>query len=187
MNFFLLIRLRLGLFEQDLAYRFGVSQSTVSRIIVTWTNFIYLRFKQIPLWPPRALIQSNMPNAFKEKYPLTRVVIDATEIFVEQPSLPELQQLIFSSYKNYNTYKGLIGISPSGAVIFVSDLYPGSISDKELTRQCGLLDKLESGDSVMADRGFDIEDDLILLGIKLNILPFLRVLMSSLKQGVLRL
>ena len=72
-----------------------------------------------------------MPNAFKEKHPLTRVVIDATEIFVEQPSLPELQQLTFSSYKkNYKTYKGLIGISPSGAVIFVSDLYPGSISDK---------------------------------------------------------
>ena len=64
----------------------------------------------------------------------------------------------------------MIGISPSGAVIFVSDLYPGSISDKELTRQCGLLDKLESGDSVMAD----IEDDLILLGVKLNIPPFLR-------------
>ena len=125
-------------------------------------------------WPPRALIQSNMPNAFKEKYPLTRVVIDATEIFVEQPSLPELQQLTFSSYKYYNTHKGLIGISPSGAVIFVSDLYPRSISDKELTRQCGLLDKLESGDFVMADRGFDIEDDLILLGVKLNIPPFLR-------------
>ena len=26
----------------------------------------------------------------------------------------------------------------------------------------------------MADRGFDIEDDLILLGVKLNISPFLR-------------
>ena len=31
-----LVRLRLGLFEQDLAYRFGVSQSTISRIIITW-------------------------------------------------------------------------------------------------------------------------------------------------------
>lgn len=27
---------------------------------------------------------------------------------------------------------------PSGVVTFVSDLYPGSISDKELTRQCGI-------------------------------------------------
>ena len=172
--FLVLVRLRLGLFEQDLAYRFAVSQSTVSRIINTWINFIYLQFKQIPLWIPRDLTFLNMPKCFKERYPQTRVIIDATEIFVEQPALPELQQLTFSSYKNHNTYKGLIGISPTGAVIFVSDLYPGCISDKELTRRSRLLDKLEEGDSIMADRGFDIEEDTILRGVKLNIPPFLR-------------
>lgn len=172
--FLVLVQLHLGLFEQDLAYRFDISQSTVSRIINTWINLLHLQFKQIPLLPPKALILSNMPKGFKEKYPSTRVIIDATEVFVEQPALPELQQLTFSSYKNHNTYKGLIGISASGAVTFVSDLYPGSISDKELTRCCGLLDLLESGDSVMADRGFDIEDDLVLLGVKLNIPPFLK-------------
>ena len=51
----------------------------------------------------------------------------------------------------------LIGISPSGVVTFVSKLYPGSTSDKELTRQSGLL---EYGDSIMDDRGFDILQDL---------------------------
>ena len=117
--FLVLVRLRLGLFEQDLAYRFGVSQSTVSHIINTWINFIYV---QIPLWIPRDLTLLNMPQCFKDKYLFTRVIIDATEVFVEQPALPELQQLTFSTYKNTNTYKGLIGISPSGAVVFVSDL-----------------------------------------------------------------
>ena len=33
---------------------------------------------------------------------------------------------------------------------------------------------MESGDSVMADRGFDIQDDLTLINIKLNIPPFLK-------------
>ena len=102
------------------------------------------------------------------------MIIDATEIFVEQPRLTEMQQLTFSNYKNHNIYKGLVGISPSGAVVFVSDLFPGFISDKELTRRCGILNLLESGDSVMADRGFDVEEDLALLGVKLNIPPFLR-------------
>ena len=174
-EFFLtMVRLRLGLMEQDPAYRFGVSQPTVSRIISTWVNFIYLKLKEIPLWPPKDLLYGNMPQKFKEFYPSTRVIIDATEIYIEQPDLPELQQMTFSSYKNDNTFKGIVGISPDGVVIFVSSLFPGCISDKELTRRCGILELLEAGDSVMADRGFDINEDLILRGVGLNIPPFMR-------------
>ena len=174
-EFFLtMVRLRLGLMEQDLAYRFGISQPTVSRIVFTWINFMYVKLKEIPLWPPRKLLLSNMPKQFKEYYPTTRVILDATEIYVEQPDLPELQQMTFSNYKNDNTFKGIVGISPDGVVIFVSPLFPGCISDKDLTRRCGILDILEPGDSVMADRGFDIEEDLILRGVSLNIPPFMR-------------
>ena len=65
-------------------------------------------------------VRSIMPQQFKKQYPFTRVIIDgqypftrviidATEIYVEQPELPELQQMTFLNYKNDNTYKGLIG------------------------------------------------------------------------------
>ena len=93
---------------------------------------------------------------------------------VEKPSLPRLQQATFSNYKNTNTYKALVGISPSGVITYVSNLYAGSISDKELTRCSGILDLLEHGDSVMADHGFGIQDDLTLRGVRLNIPPFLK-------------
>ena len=104
--------------------------------------------------------------------------------------MPEIQQRTFSSYKNHNTYKGLVGISPGGAITFVSRLFPGSISDRELTRQSGFLQLLDPGDSIMADRGFNIQDDLTPLGVRLNIPPFLKgnlslKRMNSLKPGVL--
>ena len=44
-----LCSLRCGLMEQDLAYRFKISQSTVSRIFTAWVNFLY-KFKEIPIW-----------------------------------------------------------------------------------------------------------------------------------------
>lgn len=172
--FLVLVRLRVGLLEKDLAYRFGVSPSTVPRIWRTWMSFLYLQFKHIPLWPSRQLVNAYMPKCFRDAYPSTRVILDATEIRIQKPTLPEFQQMTFSSYKNTNTYKVLIGISPSGAITFVSKVYPGSISDKDLTIRSGILNLLEAQDSVMADHGFDIQDDLTLIGVRLNIPPFLR-------------
>ena len=53
----------------------------------------------------------------------------------------------------------------------------GSISDVELTRVSGFLDTLKNkpGISIIADRGFTIQDQLKPLGVNLNIPPFMEV------------
>ena len=63
--FLVLVRLRLGLFEKDLANRFNISMSTVSRICRTWIRFMYLRFKEVPLWPSKDLVNLYMPKFLK--------------------------------------------------------------------------------------------------------------------------
>lgn len=67
----------------------------------------------------------------------------------------------------------MIGIAPHGAVIFVSPLFTGCISDREITRCSGLLDLLERNDAIMADKGFNIEDLLLEKGVQLNLPPYL--------------
>ena len=59
--------------------------------------------------------------------------------------------------------KGLVGISPiSKAITFISRLYTGSISDREIVLRSGLLSQqFDDGDSVMADKGFQIQDNYI--------------------------
>ena len=91
------VQLRLGLIKQDLADRFGVSQSTVGRITSTWINFLFLKLKKLSLWPPQAMVSGSMPEQYRAKYPKTRVIVNATEIYIEQPHLPVLQQMTFSN------------------------------------------------------------------------------------------
>ena len=66
-------------------------------------------------------------------------------------------------------------------MIFVPDLFSGSISDNEICHECGfyvLLKQLkemgciQDNDGMMADKGFRIEKDLQELKLKLNIPPF---------------
>jgi len=40
--FMFLVRIKLGLFQQDLAHRFNLHISSVSRKITTWTNYLYV-------------------------------------------------------------------------------------------------------------------------------------------------
>ena len=71
-QFFLtLVRLRTGFPVLDIANRFGVSQSTVSRITNTWINLMYHNFKSIERFPPWHIIKKYMPEAFKKEYPNT--------------------------------------------------------------------------------------------------------------------
>ena len=95
---------------------------------------------------------------FQANVPKYCVILDCTEIKVQTPSSKVLNSEFYSSYKSHTTYKGLVGISPNGSVTFVSSLFQGSVSDKEITRQSGILNLLEEGAEVMADKGFLIED-----------------------------
>ena len=110
--FLFLCRVKVGLFEHDLAYRFNISIGTVSNIVISWANFLYLRLGSLSIWPSKEKILEEMPESFKLKYKETRVIIDCTEIKVEMPSSLVLKSRTYSNYKSANALKGLHGISP---------------------------------------------------------------------------
>ncbi|KAI7789388.1 hypothetical protein IRJ41_018296, partial [Triplophysa rosa] len=155
--FLFLVHLSVGLTQRDLAHRFNIHQSTVSRKLTTWANFLYTTLGSVRIWMSEEEVKANLPKDFKD-YPDAQVIIDCTELRCQTPSSLLLQSEVFSSYKSHCTFKGLIGMAPHGAVTFVSSLYAGSISDKELFKQSGLVSLLKPGMAIMVDKGFLVDD-----------------------------
>lgn len=63
-----LMKLRLNTHMQDLAYRNGVSVSTVSRIFLKWVTVMNARLKPLIHWPDRDVLMKTMPNCFQELF-----------------------------------------------------------------------------------------------------------------------
>ena len=53
------VKIRLILFERDLAFWFHVSVSTVSDILITWTNYLYIMLESLPVWVSKEKIFQN--------------------------------------------------------------------------------------------------------------------------------
>ena len=169
-----LMRLRLDLSVQDLAYRFGIHKSTVSRTFTEVIEIMYIRLKPLILWPDRDTLRKTMPMDFRKHCPNCAVIIDCFELFVERPSNLLARAQTYSSYKHHNTVKYLIGITPQGTVCFLSEGWGGRVSDKHITENSGLLRYLLPGDTVLADRGFDIKELLAMHCARILIPAFTR-------------
>jgi len=99
-----------------------------------------------------------LPNSFSLFYNC-KIILDCTEIKTDTTRVSmTTQKATFSSNKHYHTFKSLICVAPNGIVIFVSNLFPDSTSDKIITLKSGVLSQLEPGDLILADKGFLIRD-----------------------------
>lgn len=160
--FLCLIKLRQNKEDVELSFFFEVSASTVSKIIITWINFLYFQLKEMDIWPSREIVNEYMPEEFKQKFPKTRVILDATETPIQKPSHVDAQSVTWSTYKHKNTFKTMIGCTPRGTVSYISDCYGGSVSDRQIIEKSDLLKKdleqFDKGDSIMADRGIMVQD-----------------------------
>ena len=101
-----LMKLRLNASNYDLGFRFGISESTVSRAFAKWMEAMDILLSFLITWPDREIIQKTMPFFFRPHYGLrVTSIIDCFEHFIEKPSDLLAKSCTWSQYKHYNTVK----------------------------------------------------------------------------------
>ena len=115
-----LIKLRLNVPQQDIAYHFNVSRSVVSRVFSAWLIVMDICLSPLISWPDREDLNRTMPQCFIDSFGFkTTVIIDCFEIFIDRPTNLMARAQTYSNYKHHNTVKVLIGITPQGTISFV--------------------------------------------------------------------
>ena len=84
--------------------------------------------------PTVTQVKGTLPLVFREKFLTTYAMGDGSEVFIDTPSDLHMQSSTWSHYKHHNTVTFLIACTPNGAVCFISPVYVGSISDKNITQ-----------------------------------------------------
>lgn len=161
-----LMKIKSNLSFSALAVIFGTSSSTACRTFDMMIDDLYDMTATWLFFPSQEAIRQTLPATFKENYSTCRVIIDCTEMKTQTPPTVEQRIHMYSSYKGGYTAKYLIGIAPNGMITFLSNGYGGRATDTYITNNCGILDLLESGDTILADKGFpniNIQDGIVLV------------------------
>jgi hypothetical protein len=146
------IWLRLYPIHEVLAYLFGVSDSTVSRLIERVLPILEQSGRDgMRLPDPGKKRRRQLPDLLKDIPELT-VIVDSFEQRVQRPPHDDSH---YSGKKKQHTLKSQITVdSDTGRIVDVSDSVPGPTADSKLLEASGLLERLPDEVGVGGDLAY---------------------------------
>jgi hypothetical protein len=135
---------------------FNIDRRTCARYFENMVGILSKILENFIYDQSRDCINDNMPEAHFVNYTMCKYILDCTEIPVCSPNCIRCRTQSYSYYKCRHTLKILIGCSPSGFITYVGPFYGGKASDKIIFLESGILDKCDSAEALMVDKGFPI-------------------------------
>ena len=78
-------KLKVGLLNKDLAVRFDIWTSRVSKIFRSSVPLIAVHITNLTVWPDHGTIKKHLRLTFKKNFKDCVCIIDYGEIFIERP------------------------------------------------------------------------------------------------------
>jgi len=157
--------LRVYPIHEVLGYLFGVSDTTVTRLIARWLPLLEAAGRDTMRLPDPGRKHRRHLDALLADTPALAVSIDTFEQRVQRPRDRDAADRLYSGKKKQHTLKVQVTIDEiTGAVVDVADSAPGPTADITLVEQSGLLGHLPPGVGALGDLGYPGLDTLHPLG-----------------------
>lgn len=134
-----------------LSTSFDLEASAIREIFRRTVCKMAPEMKRLILSPCQDEIRQRIPSPFRARYGRVVSIISFLEIGIEKPKSSVQQSVTWSGDKECNTIKYLVSYTPDGLINFVSNGYGGHSSDLDIVKDCGYLNTIKNGMSVMVN------------------------------------
>ena len=150
-----IIWLRVYPTHEVLAYLFGISDSTVSRIIARILPLLERAGRDTMRMPDPGRKRRRSLDELLSDTPELVVVIDSFEQKIQRPKDPDERDAYYSGKKKTHTLKSQIAVNEeTGEIVDVSESVPGPTADINLLEQSDLLNRLPEGVGAIGDLAY---------------------------------
>ncbi len=147
--------------NEVLGYLFGVSDSSVSRLVERTVPLLEAAGRDSMRMPDPGRKHRRHLDTLLHETPELAVLIDTFEQRVQRPHEPGERDGFYSGKKKQHTLKSQVAVDEdTGEVVDVSESVPGPTADLTLLRESGLMSRLPPGVGALGDLAYVGINDL---------------------------
>lgn len=141
--------------HEVLGYLFGVSDSTVTRMLARWLPLLAAAGRDTMRLPDPGRKHRRQLDALLADTPALAVIIDTFEQRVQRPRDHDAADALYSGKKKQHTLKSQVAINEiTGAIVDIAASVPGPTADIALVARSGLLARLPPGVGALGDLAY---------------------------------